>query len=60
MKEEVNHSPSLLIIEMDTTEAFHRLRISDFSISDDAIIASFVSCVLPRVVGLIVDCRLSK
>ena len=33
------------MIEMDTTEAYRRLRITDSSILDDAIIASFVSCV---------------
>lgn len=55
-----SHSSSLLRIEMDTTEAFRRLRITDSSIPDDGIIASFVSCVWSRATGLIVDCGLSK
>lgn len=32
-------------VEMGATEAYKRLRISDVKISDDHVIANFVSCV---------------
>jgi hypothetical protein len=44
------------MIEMGVVEAYRRLRITDSSILDDAIIASFVSCVRSHLMGLIVDC----
>ena len=44
---------------MSVSEAYRRLQITDRNISDDGVIASFVSCVLQVNKSLIVDYGLS-